>query len=56
MMKLCIFAGTAIFGTLGGLLATVLGMDSFSLGSIVLSGLGSMLGVWVGWKVAMHYK
>ena len=56
MMKLCIFAGTAIFGTLGGVLATALGMDTFSLGSFVLSGIGSMIGVYAGWKVAQHYK
>ena len=56
MVKLCIFAGTAIFGTLGGILANLLGMDTFSLGSFVLSGIGSMVGVYVGWKVALHYK
>ena len=56
MMKLCIFAGTTIFGILGGLLATLFGMDTLSLGSFFLSGMGSVLGVYVGWKVAMHYK
>ena len=56
MMKLCIFVGTAVFGILGSLLATALGMDMFSLGSFFLSGLGSMIGVYVGWKVALHYK
>ena len=56
MMKLCIFAGTTIFGILGGLLATLLGMDTLSLGSFVLSGIGSMIGVYAGWKVAQHYK
>ncbi|SDR89104.1 hypothetical protein SAMN05444173_1237 [Opitutus sp. GAS368] len=54
--KLCIFAGTTIFGTLGGLLATLFGMEAFSLGSFFLSGVGSVLGVYVGWKVAQHYK
>jgi hypothetical protein len=56
MMKLCIFAGTTIFGILGGLLATVFGMDTFSLGSFVLSGIGSVVGVWAGWKVAQKLK
>lgn len=56
MMKLCIFAGTTVFGILGGLLATLFGMDTLSLGSFVLSGIGSMVGVYVGWKVAQHYK
>ena len=54
--KLCIFAGTTIFGTLGGMLATVFGMEVFSLGSFFLSGVGSVLGVYIGWKVAEHYK
>jgi hypothetical protein len=52
MTKLCIFSGTIIFGILGSVLAGAFGMDTFSLGSFVLSGLGSVLGVYVGWKVA----
>jgi hypothetical protein len=56
MMKLCIFAGTTIFGIAGGMLATVFGMDTLSLGSFVLSGIGSIVGVYVGWKVALRYK
>jgi hypothetical protein len=56
MVKLCIFAGTTVFGIGGGLLATALGMDSFSLGSFLLSGVGSVVGVFVGWKVGNHYK
>ena len=52
MNKLCIFAGTMIFGVLGSVLAGAFGMDTFSLGSFVLSGLGSVVGVYVGWKVA----
>ena len=56
MTKLCIFAGTTIFGIGGSLLASALGMDTFSLGSFVLSGVGSLVGVYAGWKVAQHYK
>ena len=56
MNKLCIFAGTTIFGIAGGLLATLFGMDTLSLGSFFLSGLGSVVGVYVGWKVAQHLK
>lgn len=56
MVKLCIFAGTTIFGILGGLLATLFGMDAFSLGSFLLSGIGSVVGVWAGWKVGHHFK
>ena len=56
MHKLCIFAGTTLFGVLGGMLATALGMEAFSLGSFFLSGVGSIIGVYAGWKVAQHYK
>ena len=52
MNKLCIFAGTIVCGILGSVLAGALGMDTFSLGSFLLSGLGSVVGVYVGWKVA----
>ena len=52
MMKLCIFAGTTIFGIGGSLLAGAFGMDTFSLGSFVLSGVGSIVGVYAGWKLA----
>lgn len=56
MNKLCIFVGTTLFGIGGGLLATALGLEAFSLGSFVLSGVGSIIGVYAGWKVAQHYK
>jgi hypothetical protein len=54
MNKLCIFAGAMIFGILGSLLAGALGLDTFSLGSFLLSGIGSLVGVYVGWKVAQR--
>ena len=50
MVKLCIFVGT----TIGGYAFWALG-DLFDLGmgwSFVLSGVGSIAGVYVGWKVA----
>jgi hypothetical protein len=50
--KLCIFTGTTIFGIGGSLLAGAFGMDTFSLGSFLLSGVGSIVGVYAGWKVA----
>jgi hypothetical protein len=54
--KLCIFVGTTLFGIGGSVLAGALGMDTFSLGSFLLSGAGSIIGVYVGWKVAQHFK
>jgi hypothetical protein len=52
MMKICIFAGTTVGGIAGGMLAGALGMDWISLGNFFLSGLGSVVGVFVGWKIA----
>lgn len=52
MNKLCIFTGVTVCGFLGSLLAGALGMEWFSLGGFLLSGLGSMVGVYAGWKVA----
>lgn len=51
MVKLCIFTGMTIFGILGSVVAGAFGMDMFSLGSFFLSGLGSMIGVYAGWKL-----
>lgn len=56
MTKLCIFVGMTLFGILGSVLAGALGMDTFSLGSFFLSGLGSVFGVWAGWKFAQRFN
>lgn len=56
MTKLCIFVGTTLFGIGGSLLAGAFDMDTFSLGSFVLSGVGSIVGVFVGWKVAQKFN
>lgn len=54
MNKLCIFVGTSVVGWLGWWLGEVLG---FGFGwCFVLSGIGSVVGVWVGWKVARKFE
>jgi len=50
--KLCIFVGITLGGIAGSALAGVFDMDMISIGSFVLSGVGSMVGVYGGWKVA----
>ena len=52
MMKLCIIAGTTAGGLAGGLLAGALELETFSLGGFALSGVGSLVGVYAGWKLA----
>ncbi len=54
MNKLCIFAGTTIGGFVFGYAGDALGF-SF-LWSFILSGVGSVVGVYAGWKIAQHYR
>ncbi len=54
MVKLCIFAGTTIGSYAFWFLGDALGC-SF-LWSFVLSGIGSIVGVYAGWKVGQRYK
>jgi hypothetical protein len=52
--KLCIFAGTTIFGYAFWYLGELLGFEFF--GCFMLSSVGSIAGVWVGWKIAQHFS
>ena len=54
MNKLCIFAGTVIFSCGFWALGEWLGGSFFV--NFLLSGLGSVVGVWLGWKLAEHLK
>lgn len=54
MNKLCIFAGTIIFSYAGWYLGVLLGLEFF--GSFLVSGVGSVGGVWLGWKVAQRFS
>jgi hypothetical protein len=50
MTKLCIFVGTTILGYGGWYLGELFG---FGFGwCFVISSIGSIVGVWAGWKVA----
>ena len=48
--KLCIFAGTMLGGYGGWYLGDALGLGM--LGAYLVSGVGSVVGVWLGWKLA----
>ena len=52
MMKLCILVCNTVGGLGGRLLAGALHLETFSLGGFALSGVGSIVGVYVGWKLA----
>lgn len=50
MNKLCIFAGTILGSYAGWWAGDALGFGFF--GAFFTSGAGSLLGVWLGWKLA----
>ena len=49
--KLCIFVGTTVFSTIGWYLGDPFGFFT----AFVLSGIGSIFGVYVGWKAAQKF-
>lgn len=53
MTKLCIFVGMTIVSTIFWYLGELVGFEFF--GCFMLSGVGSIVGVWVGWKVAQRF-
>ena len=54
MVKLCIFVGTTVGSGAFGYAGDALGLSFFW--SFMLSGVGGVLGVYAGWKVAQHYR
>ena len=54
MIKLCIFVGTTVVSTAFWYLGETVGLEFF--GCFLLSGLGSVVGVWLGWKVGKHFE
>ena len=55
-MKLMIFIGIFVFGTLGGWLGAALdGGNWFGAASILLGTAGSFFGIWAGYKAAQSW-
>ncbi len=54
MNKLCILVASTVLGYVGWSAGDRLGFGFF--GSFCVSALGSLLGVWVGWKIARHLE
>ena len=54
MRKLCILVGTTVGGYLFWAIPDYFGASFFV--SFMLSGVGSVLGVWVGWKIALKLE
>ncbi len=55
-MKTLIFIGVTIGGTLGGWAgAAMTGGNWLSVASILLSGVGSLAGIWAAYKINQNY-
>ena len=52
MMKLCTIGGSILFGYAAGYFAAPLGF----MWAFLLSGVGSVVGIWAGWKLARHIE
>ena len=52
MTKLCIFVGMTVGGIAGSMIGSAFGYGMLDLQSFFLSGLGSVAGVYAGWKLA----
>ena len=54
MMKLSIFAGTTILSYVFWYIGALVGFKF--VGCFLLSGVGSIVGVWVGWKFGRRFE
>jgi hypothetical protein len=54
MKKLCTFGGATVAGYAGWYLAELAGAEMF--GAFLISGLASLVGVYVGWKLAQRWE
>jgi hypothetical protein len=54
LRKLCIFTGTTLGGYAGWALPDLFGWGF--VWSFAISGVGSIVGVWAGWKLAMKLE
>lgn len=54
MTKLCIFGGTTVLGYAAWFAADACGFSFFV--SFLLSGLGSIVGVYLGWKLGRRFE
>jgi hypothetical protein len=54
-MKLMIFIGVTVFGTVGGWIGALMSHGNWlSSWSILLSTVGSLAGIWAGYKAAQY--
>lgn len=54
-MKTLIFVGMTLGSIIGGYLPVLIGVDPFSLTSLLTSGVGSIIGVFAGYKLGQMF-
>ena len=54
-MKSLMYMGAFVGSTIGGFVPSLLGVSWLSVWGLVASGVGGILGVWAGYKVAARY-
>ncbi len=54
MTKIIISSGAFFGSTLGGYIPTLWGGSVFSLSSILLSVVGGLIGIWIGYRIAQY--
>jgi hypothetical protein len=47
LITLLMFVG----GAVGGYVPALWGDDGFTMSAVLFSGIGAMLGVWIGWRI-----
>ncbi|MDO8570797.1 MAG: XapX domain-containing protein [Candidatus Daviesbacteria bacterium] len=50
--KTLIFLGMLVGSIIGGYIPVLFGADIFSYISVITSGLGALLGIWLGYKIS----
>lgn len=51
-MRLLIWIGILIGSTIGGMIPSLWGVGMFSYSSVMLSGVGGIVGLWLGYKLS----
>lgn len=52
--KTLVFLGMTVGSIIGGYLPSLFGVDIFSYISIITSGIGAILGIWIGYKLSNY--
>ncbi len=52
--KTWIWIGVFIGSTVGGLIPSLWGAGLFSFSSTLFGGIGSFVGIWLGWKISQN--